>query len=298
MRVLILGASGMLGHKLWQIFQDRFETWGTVRSSYHTYARFSLFDPERLLGGVDASGFDTVVRAFETAKPDVLINAIGIIKQLPAAQDPLASIEANSLFPHRLAQVCHARGARLIHISTDCVFSGRKGMYSEQDPPDAEDLYGRSKLLGEVSKPNCLTLRTSLIGRELKTTHGLVEWFLSSRGQRVEGYSSAIFSGFPTLIFANLIAEVIEHHCELSGLYHVSSESISKYQLLCLLRDTFQVSIEIIPSPAVSIDRTLDSSRFRTATGYQTPPWQEMARTMVNDPTPYEAWREPSASRR
>jgi len=296
MRVLILGASGMLGHKLWQVFQSRFETWGTVRSSYHTYARFSLFDPERLLGGVDASGFDTVVRAFETAKPDVLINAIGIIKQLPAAHDPIISLEVNSLFPHRLARLCQASNTKLIHVSTDCVFSGRKGMYVEDDAPDADDLYGRSKLLGEVSGTNCLTLRTSLIGRELKTAHGLVEWFLSNRGGSVRGYTNAIFSGFPTLILGDIITNVIERHPDLSGVYHVSSEPISKFQLLCMLRDAYQIPVEIEPFPNISIDRSLDSSRFLAATGYQPPPWQEMIRTMVNDPTPYEAWRELSAS--
>jgi dTDP-4-dehydrorhamnose reductase len=296
MRVLILGVSGMLGHKLWQICRDRFETWATVRSSYQEYATYGIFESERLLGKVDVRNFDTVVRTFETVQPNVIINAIGIIKQLPAAKDPIISVEVNSLFPQRLARLCHASNTKLIHVSTDCVFSGRKGMYVEDDAPDADDLYGRSKLLGEVNGINCLTLRTSLIGRELNTAHGLVEWFLSNSDQRVEGYTNAIFSGFPTLIFANLIAEVIEHHPELSGLYHVSSEPISKHQLLCLLRDTFQVSIEIDPSPAVSIDRSLDSSRIRTATGYQPPPWQEMIRTMVNDPTPYEAWRESSAS--
>src|SRR3989304_10286874 len=167
MRVLILGASAMLGHTLWQVFRDRFETWGTVRSSYEEYARYDLFDAHRLLGGIGAADFYTVVRAFEIAKPDVVINTIGIIKQLPAAKDPIASIAVNSLFSHRLARLCQATSARLIHISTDCVFSGRKGMYTEDDVPDPEDLYDRSKLLGEVAGPACLTFRTSFIGREL-----------------------------------------------------------------------------------------------------------------------------------
>ncbi len=296
MRILILGAGGMLGHKLCQVYRDRFETWATVRSNDQEYVKYRLFDPKCLLGGVDTAEFDTVLRAFETAQPSVVVNAIGIIKQLPAAQDPIASIEVNSLFPHRLAQVCHGRGARLIHINTDCVFSGRKGIYREDDAPDAEDLYGRSKLLGEVSEPNCLTLRTSLIGRELDSCHGLVEWFMSNRGGTVQGYTNAIFSGFPTLILAEIIANVIERHPDLSGVYHVSSKPISKFQLLCMLRDAYQIPVEIEPFPNISIDRSLDSSRLLAATGYQPPPWQEMIRTMVNDPTPYEAWRELSAS--
>jgi len=267
MRVLILGASGMLGHKLWQVFRDRFETWGTVRSSYQEYARYDLFNRERLLGGVDASDISTVVRAFDKVQPHVVVNGTGIVKQSPAAKDPIVGIEVNSLFPHRLAAICQASGARLIHISTDCVFSGRKGMYSEEDVPDAEDLYGRSKLLGEISGPDCLTLRTSLIGRELQTSNGLVEWFLSNRGGCVQGFSNVIFSGLTTRTFAGLMADVIERHPDLSGVYHVSSEPISKYHLLCLLREAFRVSVEIEPFPDHHLDRSLDSHRFRSAIG-------------------------------
>jgi dTDP-4-dehydrorhamnose reductase len=291
MRVLILGASGMLGHKLWQVCRNRFETWATVRSSYQEYARYNLFEAERLLGGVDISDFYRVVGAFEAIQPTVVINAIGIIKQLPAGKDPIASLSVNSLLPHRLAKLCEATSARLIHISTDCVFSGRKGMYTEKDVPDPLDLYDWSKLLGEVSGPNCLSLRTSFIGRELETTHGIVEWFLSNRGGCVRGYTNAIFSGFPTLILADIIANVIERHPDLSGVYHVSSEPINKYQLLCLLQDAYQIPVEIERFPNVSIDRSLDSSRFRTATRYVPSSWPEMVQAMVHDKTGYESWR-------
>jgi dTDP-4-dehydrorhamnose reductase len=291
MRVLILGASGMLGHKLWQVFRHRFDTWGTVRSSYREYARYDFFDAERLLGGVDASSFSTVERALEAVQPNVVINAVGIVKQSPAAKDPITSIAVNSLFPHRLAEACRAIGARLIHISTDCVFSGRKGMYTESDAPDAEDLYGRTKLLGEVGGAGTLTLRTSIIGRELETSNGLVEWLLNNRGQRVPGYTNAIFSGFSSVVLAEILAGVIDRHPNLSGLFHVSSEPINKYQLLIMLRDAFQVPIQIEAYPYVSVDRSLDSSRFRAMTGYVAPSWPEMVIAMTKDPTPYDAWR-------
>ncbi len=296
MRVLILGASGMLGHKLWQVFRDRFETWGTFRSSYREYARYDFFDPKRLRGGVDACTFSTVERVINTVQPNVVINAVGVVKQSSAAKDPVAIIAVNSLFPHRLARLCRATETRLIHKSTDCVFSGRKGMYTEDDVPDAEDLYGRTKLLGEVDGADILTLRTSLIGRELQTSNGLVEWFLSNRDQRVQGYTNAIFSGFPTMVLANIIADVIERHPDLSGVYHVSSAPISKHQLICLLRDALRVPIEIDPSPAVSVDRSLDSSRFRTTTGYVPPSWAAMVNAMTRDPAPYDAWRQTRAS--
>ena len=287
MRILVLGGAGMLGHKLWQVFQECFDTWVTVRSSYSAYARYSLFDQDRVLGDVDVFNFDTVMRAVATVRPDVVVNAIGIIKQLPTAKDPIVSLTVNSLFPHRLAVLCQTRGARLIHISTDCVFSGGKGMYTENEVSDAEDLYGRSKFLGEVSGPNCLTLRTSIIGRELGSANGLVEWFLSNRGGRVQGYTSAIYTGFPTLSLAQIIADVIERHPDLFGLYHVSSEPISKYELLYLLRETYQVPIEIEPFPDVCVDRSLDSSRFWAATGFAPPSWPKMVQAMATDPTPY-----------
>lgn len=296
MRVLILGGAGMLGHKLWQAYRNRFDTWATVRGSFREYARYNLFNNQRLLEGVDVFDFDTVVKALASVRPDVVINCIGIVKQVPAAKDPIISLTVNSLFPHKLANLCQAAGARLIHISTDCVFSGRKGMYTEDDVADAEDLYGRSKFLGEVGGPGCLTLRTSIIGRELQSTNGLVEWFLSNQGGRVRGYTRAIYSGFTTLALAEIIANIIEHYPELSGIYHVSSEPINKHDLLCLLRDAFRMQVVIEPYPEVCIDRSLDSSRFRAATNFTPPPWPDMIRAMVEDPTPYDEWRASNGS--
>lgn len=287
MRVLILGGSGMLGHKLWQVLRDHFDTWITLRSTFSTYLPYNLFDTERLLNGVNVFDFPSVMRAVATVHPSVIINSIGIIKQLPESKDPIASLMVNSLFPHLLAELCQATAARLIHISTDCVFSGHKGMYNENDLPDAEDLYGRSKLLGEVNNSNCLTLRTSVIGRELGTSVGIVEWFLSNEGQRIRGYTNAIYSGFPTIVFAEIVANIIERHPSLSGLYHVSSEPISKHELLCLLRSNYKVSVEIEPYPDIHIDRSLDSSRFKTVTGFIPLPWPEMAKAMVTDPMRY-----------
>lgn len=296
MRVLILGASGMMGHKLWQVCRERFDSWVTVRSTSAPYARYRLFQPDRLLCGVDARDFDTVAIALDRVRPEVVVNAIGIVKQHPEARDSVASLTVNALFPHLLARACEAAGARLIHISTDCVFSGRKGMYTEADFPDADDLYGRSKLLGEVKGPRCLVLRTSMLGRELATSWGLVEWFLSQRGGLVQGYTHAIFSGLSTLVLAQLISNSIEHHASLAGLYHVSAEPTSKYDVLCLLRDAFRIRIDIEPFSGMQIDRSLDSSRFRAATGFAPPSWFHMIHEIAADPTPYDEWRRAYAS--
>lgn len=290
-RVLIFGAGGMLGHKLCQRFNGRFDTWATVRSFPSTYSKFQLLDDRNLLGGVDAANFDSVMRAVAVVQPDVVINCIGIIKQLSAAKDPIASLTINSLFPHRLALICQPAGIRMIHISTDCVFSGRKGMYTEDDPSDAEDLYGRSKFLGEVGDQGCLTLRTSIIGRELEAASGLVEWFLSNRGGRVRGFTNAIYSGFTTLALADIIGELIDSWPGLSGVYQVSSEPIDKFTLLMMLRDAFGIDIEIDPYADFVINRSLNSSRFWTTTKLAAPTWHAMMQALAEDITPYATWR-------
>ena len=291
MRVLILGGSGMLGHKLWQTLSGRFDTRATFRQPPGFYARAGLFDPSRAIGGVSAHDFDGVVRALASARPEVVVNCVGIVKQDAAAKDPYQSIAVNALFPHRLAQACAAAGARLIHLSTDCVFTGRRGNYEESDASDAEDIYGRTKWLGEVDYEHCLTLRTSMIGRELQGAHGLVEWFLSQRGKSVRGFKRAVFSGFTTGALASLIGDIIADHKTLSGVRHVAAEPVNKFDLLTLVRDAFGLEIEIEPDETFVCDRSLDGSRFRRETGFAPAPWPEMIERMARDATPYEEIR-------
>lgn len=290
MNLLILGGAGMLGHKLWQTARPRIATFATVRGGVDSVRPFG-FSSDETLAGVDAADFDSIVRAFDRARPSFVVNCIGIIKQLPQATDPIVSIGINSMFPHRLHALCRAAGARLIHVSTDCVFSGRRGGYVETDPQDAEDLYGRSKALGEVAGETALTLRTSIIGRELRGTTGLVEWFLANRGGEVDGYEQAIFSGLTTLALSELIVALIEKQTRLSGLYHVSAAPIDKLKLLRLMNDAYDARVGIRPSAAVRIDRSLDSSRFRAAAGWQPDDWAAMIAAMAADPSPYDEWR-------
>lgn len=290
-KVLVLGGAGMLGHKMLQVASERFDVYATFRSNVDAYVALGLISRERAVTGVDAMQFETVERAIAEVRPDFVLNCIGIVKQLAEGHDPILSISVNSLFPHRVAAVCKAIGARVIHVSTDCVFSGRKGMYREGDPPDAEDLYGRSKLLGEVAGENALTLRTSIIGREVRSTTGLVEWFLSNAGGTVNGFSEAIYSGLTTLALANLICELMERDEPLHGLYQVSAEPINKYDLLVLLNDAFGANVMIRRSTELRIDRSLDSTRFREVAGWQPAAWPDMVAALANDPTPYELWR-------
>ncbi|MDQ3630400.1 MAG: SDR family oxidoreductase [Actinomycetota bacterium] len=285
-RILVLGGSGMLGHKLSQVLSPRLDTHVTVR----TAGRTGALDPARTLVDVSADRFETVARAVTSVRPDVVINCIGIVKQARESRDPITSISINSLFPHRLAELCRAEGARLIHVSTDCVFSGRAGRYTENDVPDPVDLYGRSKLLGEAADGDCLTVRTSIVGRELSGANGLLEWFLGQAGS-VRGFQRAIFSGLTTQALAKVLASIISDHGALTGIRHVASEPISKFDLLCLLKDVYGLDVEIVPDDEVVCDRSLDATKFEQETGVHTASWAEMAAGLAADATPYDQLR-------
>ncbi|HXV12513.1 MAG TPA: SDR family oxidoreductase [Burkholderiales bacterium] len=276
MRILILGGDGMLGHRLLRQFAPNHEVRVTVRQPLDVYRSYGLFDRTNTFDAVDARDPAALPKVLGQFAPDAVINAVGVIKQRPDAKDGVLSIEVNSLFPHMLARLCEARGARLVHLSTDCVFSGAKGNYAETDRPDPVDVYGFSKLLGEVIRPQALTLRTSMIGTELARKTGLVEWFLSQRGKMIKGYRKAIFSGFTTVELARVIERLLISHPQAAGLYHVSAAPISKFDLLSRLSDRLDLGIRIDPDDAVAIDRSLDSGRFRREFGYAPPSWDAM----------------------
>lgn len=295
MKVMVLGGDGMLGHKMFEVLSERFETVATFvdpRGLWRDFPQYAGLPASRLLTGVDALRFETVEEALERARPDAVVNCVGIIKQLREASDAVLTITLNSLLPHRLADVCGKAGARLVHVSTDCVFSGRKGgPYTEDDLPDPEDLYGRSKLLGEVDRAGCVTIRTSIFGRDFLKQSALLEWFLSNRGGRVRGFRNAVYSGFPTQVLARLIGDVLESHPELDGLVQVASLPITKYDLLVMLREAMGLDIEIEPYDDPPCDRSLSAARFVAATGCTIPSWEEMVHEVAVDPTPYDEWR-------
>ncbi|GDY20581.1 NAD(P)-dependent oxidoreductase [Verrucomicrobiota bacterium] len=274
----------MLGHQLWRCLSREHEVWVTLRRPVAAYAAHALFDPARSSTGIDAANMESLLSVFRAARPQAVVNCIGIIKQLKEAQNPLASLTINSLLPHRVAALCALNGARLIHISTDCVFSGKRGAYTEDDVSDAEDIYGRTKFLGELHEPHCLTLRTSIIGRELETKSGLIEWFLGQQGRAIKGYRRASYTGLTTLVLARVIENVLVKHPDLAGLWQVSSDRISKYELLCLARDAFRWRGEISPDDSFVCDRSLDSSRFRRATGFVAPGWTTMLDELARAP--------------
>jgi dTDP-4-dehydrorhamnose reductase len=281
----------MLGHKLCQVLADRHQVWATVRSDQAARRLAFVHPAERILRGVSTDNHESVAAALCDSGADVVINAVGVLKRGHAASDPVRAIAVNSLFPQQLAAACRERGVRLVHVSTDCVFSGTRGRYRIEDLPDATDLYGRSKLLGEVLSPGALTLRTSIIGRELAGASGLFEWFLSHRGGRIPGFSNAVFSGFTTSVLACLIDMIIREHPDLDGLWHASADPIDKHDLLQRIERRIQSGTTIWEDPSVRIDRSLDSTPLRARLAWRPPAWDEQLDGLLADATPYEVLR-------
>lgn len=280
MRVMVLGVTGMLGNAMFRVLSTSSDlvVYGTSRSE-----SFQRFFSDKLASqisvGIDVENHDSLVKAFAAIRPDVVVNCVGLVKQLADVNDPLQAIPINTLLPHRLAVLCQATGARLVHVSTDCVFSGKKGNYLESEFPDAYDLYGRSKLLGEVDYPNAITLRTSIIGHELSGQRSLVGWLLAQQGQ-VKGFVRAIFSGLPTVELSRVVCDFVLPHSELHGLYHVAARPINKFDLLKLVTKAYGKDIEIVSSDELVIDRSLNADRFKDATGYEPPEWPDLVQRM------------------
>jgi dTDP-4-dehydrorhamnose reductase len=288
MRILIFGGNGMLGHQLCRLLDGRMEIWATFRDAPD---RFDFLPAQRRIGNVTVEDTARVGEVLDEVRPAAVINAVGIVKQRDEAKKAVPSIRVNALFPHQLADLCEERSIRVLQISTDCVFSGSRGAYTEDDVPDPVDLYGRSKLLGELNRPGCLTLRTSIIGWQLNTYSSLLSWFALRRGERINGYRKAIYSGVSTSVLASLIGDIIENHADLQGLYHVASRPISKFDLLVRLRDALgwkDVSIE--PEEAFSCDRSLNGDKFSRATGWHAPEWDAMLAGLAGEWPAYEPY--------
>lgn len=281
MRILVLGGDGMLGHQLLKQLSSRHTMAVTLRQDKSCYDAFSLFSDDNSFFGIDVRNIDRVTEVMAQFKPDAVVNCVGIIKQRPSAKQSILSLEINALLPHRLAVLCRLAGARLVHMSTDCVFSGTKGNYLESDASDARDLYGRSKFLGEVEDESCITLRSSIIGHELSRKSSLLEWVLAQEGT-VKGYKKAIFSGFTTIEMSRIIERVLVVETEAHGVFQVSSDPIDKYYLLLLIKKYLHSSIEVVSDYSVQVDRSLNSSRFRELFGYTPPSWPEMIAELAN----------------
>jgi dTDP-4-dehydrorhamnose reductase len=292
MKILILGAGGMLGHQLCLYLNSCGEVFAVFRKEKSHYDGFGLVDSSNGYGNIDVTDFPAVKRVLDLVRPNVVVNAVGIVKQRRDAKAAIPSITVNGLLPHLLMEASLEIGARLIHFSTDCVFSGNGGEYREEDIPDPVDLYGRTKLVGEVDEAGCLTLRTSIIGWEIENRASLLEWFAAQRGCIINGYRKAIYTGLSTSAMAKLVGRVITEHPDLSGLYHVASAPISKYDLLTRLADRLGWhDIQIRPEDDFRCDRSLIGTRFETATGWKPPDWNEMIEGLSEEWPVYDKWR-------
>jgi dTDP-4-dehydrorhamnose reductase len=280
LKVLVLGAGGMIGNSIMKVLsaKDSWEVFGTIRNERIK----SFFSPrlsKNLISNFDIFSEGALENIIDIVRPNVVVNCIGITKHLPQSKDPLILIPINALFPHKLAILCKLVGARLIHISTDCVFSGAKGAYRESDYPDASDLYGRSKSLGEIMDSHAVTIRTSTIGHELESQNGLLEWFLAQEDE-CSGYSHAIFSGLPTVVLSEIIRDIVIPNTKLSGLYHVGASPITKLELLEIIAQVYKRSIRIKEDGNLSLNRSLDCDRFYLSTGYIAPSWPDLIKRM------------------
>jgi dTDP-4-dehydrorhamnose reductase len=281
MKIIVLGANGMIGHCIFEFLMSdkNLDIYGTVRSNKYLSYGFDEYSGKIL--ALNGFNDEKIINNFLLLhKPDIVINCIGITKHLIDGMMAIPSIKINALLPHILSSACGNIGSRLIHISSDCVFSGSKGNYSEEDIPDAQDIYGKTKALGEISDlSNCLTIRTSTIGRELGTRHGLLEWFLFQE-EFCKGYSGAIFSGLPSIILAQIIYEVIIPRPDLNGLYNIAADPIDKYSLLKLISKIYSKRINIEFDDKFQINRSLDATKFKNATEYTSPSWPDMIKVM------------------
>ena len=291
MRILVYGADGMLGHMIVRHLNKNHDVYATIRDEkpMEHYKSFVGISENCLVTGIDAYRFDTITRIFKKIRPDVVINCIGLVKQRKEASNYISAIKLNSLLPHQLAEICTSSGTRLIHFSTDCVFSGLRGNYCEEDVPDPVDLYGRSKLLGELDNPNCLTLRTSIMGWELRNKGGLLEWFAAQRGKKVMGFKNAIYSGLSTSTAVRLVEILLQKWPQLCGLYHASSKPISKFEILTMLKSELGWHDILIEEDVSFIcDRSINSAKLSKETGWFAPEWQRMIEELARERHLYE----------
>ena len=274
MRLLITGADGMIGHGLWRYFSQSpdHEVVAAVRSA----AQLCAFGARRVEQTGDLDDEAAAAKLIDRVRPDWVINCAGLTKHADNGEDAVKVIRANCLLPNLLANATEQSGARMLHVSTDCTFLGTRGHYAESEAPDANDLYGRSKVLGEITdRAHVLTVRTSTIGFEVASKRGLLEWFLDQRGS-CRGFSRAIFSGLTSHELARVLDEHVLDRSELSGLLHIAGPAIDKLSLLRAMRQHFSVPVDIEEDASFVIDRSLDGSRFCALTGFQPRRWDDM----------------------
>lgn len=290
MRILILGVSGLIGHKLFQKLKQRFgDVHGTLHGDGILFEKYNLFSGPEIHKNISVQDFETLTKLLNRLDPDVVLNCAGITKRRPEINDPLTAISVNSLFPHKLAKWAKENGKRVIHFSTDCVFDGSQGDYTEDSETTAKDSYGRTKALGEIRYDHTLTIRSSFVGQELAVHSELLGWFLQQRGKVIKGFTNARYSGISTIEMARIVGDIIESYPEISDLHQLSiEEPVSKYELLCMARDAYGVEVEIVPDNEFEIKPTLNSSKLRSKMPILLPSWPEMMAGLAAESDMYD----------
>lgn len=282
MRIIILGGTGMLGHMLWQHFSLCMpDTYTTIRHNRNRYEKYGFFKSKNVIDSLDVNDFKELTGVLKCVRPDIILNCIGVTKRRKEANVAIQSITINALFPHKLAAWGYENSAKVINFSTDCVFDGDQGNYDEESLPNATDLYGKTKALGEIQGTNALTLRSSFIGTELDAGTELLEWFLSQTGT-VKGYKNAIYSGFTTLELSRIVENILINYPTAHGIYNISSDAISKYDLLMLIREKMCLNVDVVPDENFCCKRNLDSTKFRNEFDYKPPTWEAMIEELSN----------------
>lgn len=284
MKIVILGVSGLIGHKLLVELSDKFDTYGTLRQNKTNYNNLSIFSSEKVIENIDAHDFNNLIEKLNEIDPSVVINCIGITKRKKEINIPFEAITINALFPHKLAKWAKEKGKRIIHFSTDCVFDGNEGDYTEESNTTAEDAYGKTKALGEINYDHTLTIRSSFIGRELFTKTELLEWFLQENSKEVKGFTKAMYTGVSTTFLARTVADIIENHPNLSGLRQLSTKtSINKFDLLNIAKEAFNKNVIINPDDSFELDASLNGNKLRNEINYVIPSWKEMMEELALD---------------
>jgi len=279
MRILILGIDGMIGHKIAQSLSQDYEVIGSTRKDVNhqkiglnnclLYKKDFIIDDQNVF--------------FNKISPDVIINCIGITTRRGISRNMSNTDFINSRFPHKISEWVSIKNRRLIHFSTDCVFSGKKGDYLDDDKPDANDIYGMSKAKGEIDNNSSLTLRCSMIGREIYNHTELFEWLYSMKNKDIEGYANVIYSGVTTFWMGDVIKKILKNNISLSGIYNISSEPISKYHLLLKLSDAFKLNVNVSANLNIKSNKVLNSKKFAEITGIIPPNWDDLIPYFKND---------------
>ena len=279
MKIFITGIDGMIGHKIAQSLSKEHTIIGSSRKNIKS-EDLGINDCELITHDFLK---DDILEILDKINPEIIVNCAGITIRRGINDNYDNTILLNSNLPHIIDDWTERNQSKLIHFSSDCVFSGKKGNYLDESIPDATDLYGLSKSRGEVKSKNTLTIRCSIIGREIFNHTELFEWIYSMRGKQIKGYNNVLYSGVTSIWMGRVLKKILKYHTELSGIYNISSEPITKYSLLNLINEHFKLGIEISRDNKIKSNKVLISKKFTEITDINPPNWDDLMTELKED---------------